>query len=119
MKRLVTITDILPHFNAPLVVAASDSGGRWYVGIAYADVDADGLQRFAFVSLDRATREALLTGEMDLQTAMTRHECGAPLLALAYGGVGELVLADAAPELPAEALPLSGMFMAAELCAAA
>jgi hypothetical protein len=114
MPHNITFVDTLLHYEQPLVVTARDSAGGAFVGLSYGEEDADGLQHFALVQVDRPTMSEFVRGELDLLTLLTERQAGLLLLANAYGAPGETAVAALAEVLPPAALPESGMFMPAQ-----
>jgi hypothetical protein len=115
----ITVRSILLHYDAPLVVTASDACGRAFVGLSFGDDAEDGLHDFAFVQVDRVTMTELLRGELDLRVLVTERCSGLILAGRCLGAAMESFTADVVSGYPVDALPRSGMYLPAELAEAA
>lgn len=117
MKTQITITDILLHYEDPLVVTAQDAAGGTFLGISFEDADSEGRLHFAFAQVDRPTMLEVVRGQVDLRTVLSERQAGIAVAAVAFGAPGEVVLAHVVDAIDEKVLPAPEMFLPCEAVA--
>lgn len=113
-KIQITITDILLHYEDPLVVTAADNAGATFLGISFDDADSEGRLHFAFAQVDRPTMLEVVRGQRDMRSALNLCQAGKALVAVAFGAPGEEVSACIVDAIDEKVLPAPEMFLPCE-----